>query len=417
LLPGSAPVAEITADPNMHATQVALLALGSTLAFLLLNPFLAMLLVALVGLSWRVPPLAVILPASVSFTLFFYFRHYGVDWYAESTDDVPQYIALYETNRGVPLSQVFLRFIEKPSGNEPLWHLPLWVLMNGFNASADTFVFLQYFTIFLLLFCALTTFSSRHLPAFAVVYFFLIPISLESLSFVFRQQIAFSMFLAGIGLVLVRRRPIGYWILFLTPLMHLSCVFYLAIFLLFDVLNRYGAFDKKLRATVLLVGAMLAVPAVAQVAIQVLDSMGFGRVMDYILYSDNMDRLRIYLLMGVYASSQLAAFYLLRNDAANNLITVLCIAVFSIVLAIPTGNAVYDRLLLFVLPLLSLHLFRCLIQNFAPVWRIPAVLLAFIIGTLRVYGPATEGYGPGAFLAFGHAYDPAMGILKMITTL
>jgi hypothetical protein len=121
--------------------------------------------------------------------------------------------------------------------------------------------------------------------------------------------------------------------------------------------------------------------------------------------------------MGVYAFPQLAAFYLLRTDALNRLILVMCLSVFSIVLSLPAANSVYDRLLMFVLPLISISLFRTVSLNFSPAWRLPVLLLAFAVGTYRSYGSASEGYGPGAYLAYGGAFDPLMGIIKMVSTL
>src|ERR1700733_6063762 len=90
-----------------------------TLAFLLLNPFLALLLVGLISLRYRIPVLAFVIPAAISFTLFFYFREYGVEWYVGgSTDDVPQYLALYQSDYGIPLIEVFTRFVAQPYGHE-----------------------------------------------------------------------------------------------------------------------------------------------------------------------------------------------------------------------------------------------------------------------------------------------------------
>jgi hypothetical protein len=71
---------------------------------------------------------------------------------------------------------------------------------------------------------------------------------------------------------------------------------------------------------------------------------------------------------------------------------------------------------MFTLPLLSLYLFRCLIANFEAGWRIPALMLVFAVGVMRLQGPAETGYGAGAFLAFGHAFDPTMGVLKLLVT-
>lgn len=387
------------------------------LLFMSVNPFLALFLLALLTLVYRIPTFAFIVPAAISFTFFFYFRDYGVDWYpGGATDDVPQYIGLYESDYGLSFGDLFTRFIEQPNGHEPLWHLPLWALINGFDASPDTFVFLHYFVIFCAVFIALATVSTRYLAPLALVYFLLIPISLESISFIWRQQLAFSVFLTGVGLYLVRGHRIGRWLIFASPLLHVSSLFFVAVFLVFEYLWRRGTFDNKLKVSIILVAVLLVIPLASSIFIRFLDSIGLSWIMDYFIGSAGVDQVRVYLLMGGYALPQLAAFYALKNDAANNLFMVLCLAVFSVVLALPAANSIYDRLLMFSLPLLALHLFRCLLLNFSPGWRVPALVCVFLIGVGRVSVPARDGFGPGAFLAFGHAFDPAMGLVKMLAS-
>ena len=64
------------------STAGTLVTLVSLLLFLLLNPFLALFLLALIALFQRVPPWAFIVPATIAFALFFYSRQYGVERYA-----------------------------------------------------------------------------------------------------------------------------------------------------------------------------------------------------------------------------------------------------------------------------------------------------------------------------------------------
>jgi hypothetical protein len=398
------------------STEGTLVTLVSLLMFLLLNPFLALFLLALIALFQRVPPWSFIVPASIAFTLFFYSRQYGVEWYAGlADDDVPTYVALYNENYGMSFLELIQRFFETPSGYEPLWHLPWWALLNGFDASDNTFIFLHYLVIFFTLFLALYSLSSRFLVPFVLVYFFLIPISIDGVAYVWRQEIACFVFLAGAGLDVVRGRKIGKWIVYITPLIHLSCMFFVAAFIAFQVLRKRKAFENQTKVIVYLMLILGTVPALSSIAVVYLDSIGLSRVMGY-LEGRGTDWARIVLLIGVYALPQLLAFLTLRNDDLNRLFLVLCFAVFSIVLALPAANGIYDRLLMFTLPLVSLYLFRCLIRNFAPVWQIPALMVVFAVGVMRLQGPAETGYGAGAFLAFGHAFDPTMGVIKLLVT-
>lgn len=406
--------------PNGSAaltSRVGLTAFVCVLMFLLLNPFLALLFLAFISLSYRIPTPVVVLSAATAFTLFFYFRDYGVVWYPSATDDVPSYINLYYEGDGISYGELFKRFLEAPNGNEILWSTPWWALINGFDASPETFVFLHYFLIFLMLFIALATLSPRYLPALAVVYFLLIPISIDSIAYIWRQQLAFSVFLAGVGLYMVRGRNSGLLLIFGSVLVHVATTFFVVVFLIFEFLRRRGAFANKLKVSLILLGVLSVIPIASTIIIRVLDTIGLERVLDYLLDSGNVDPRRVYLLMGGYVLPLVVAFYVLRNDAANNLFMVLCLATFSLVLAIPSANSVYDRLLMFCLPLLSLNLFRCLMINFPAGWRIVAVLFAFLVGVLRIHASAVDGSGPGAFLAYGHAFDPMMGVLNMLTSL
>lgn len=398
------------------STAGTLVTLVSLLLFLLLNPFLALFLLALIALFQRVPPWAFIVPATIAFALFFYSRQYGVEWYAGlADDDVPTYVALYNENYGMSFLEVIQRFFETPGGYEPLWHLPWWALLNGLDASDNTFIFLHYIVIFLTLFLALYSLSTRFLVPFVLVYFFLIPISIDGVSYVWRQELACFVFLAGAGLDVARGKKIGKWIVYISPLFHLACLFFVAGFIAFQVLRKRRSFENQAKVIFYLVLILATVPALASAAVVFLDSIGLSRIMGY-FEGRGTDWGRIVLLMGVYAVPQLLAFLTLRNDNVNRLFLVLCFSVFSIVLALPAANGIYDRLLMFTLPLLSLYLFRCLIDNFAAVWRIPALMLVFTVGVMRVLGPAETGYGAGAYLAFGHAFDPTMGVLKLLVS-
>jgi hypothetical protein len=107
----------------------------------------------------------------------------------------------------------------------------------------------------------------------------------------------------------------------------------------------------------------------------------------------------------------------LKNDDLNNLFMVLCFSVFSIVMALPAASGIYERLLMFVLPLLGIYLYRCVILNFSARWQLPVIVVAFVFGATRLYLPTRDQSGPMFFLAYGHGFDPLMGVLKMLAVL
>jgi hypothetical protein len=404
------------AERGAAATTTAALGLICVLLFLLVNPFLATFLLAIVGVHRRVPTSIYIVSGSVAFALFFYFRDYGVVWYFNSTDDVVNYVSIYHDLLDAHLVDLIGDFIDAPNGNEILWVLPWWGLNNIFEASEYTFIFLHYLIIFVAVFLALYSLSPRRFLSLVVVYFFLMPISIDSISHIWRQQLAFSMFLGGVGLLHVRGYRAGIWLILLSPLMHLSLIFFVATYMTFRLIRWNGGFNNKLKFSIALILIMTIVPFLSTIAVRFLDAMGLDRIMSF-FEAFGADPRRVYMILGLYMVPLLLAFFLLKNDDTNHLFMLMCFAVFSIVAAIPGANGIYDRLLMFVLPLLGIYFYRCLIRNFPLRWEIPFLVFAFVTGAIRMYLPTREQSGPMYFLAFGHALDPFMGVLKMLVSL
>jgi hypothetical protein len=397
-------------------TDSAAIALVCILLFLVLNPFLALLLLSVISVFRRVPTVVFAVSASVAFALFFFFRDYGIEWYFNSTDDVPNYIYLYESYYSQSVIDLLSNFIDAPNGNEILWHLPWWVLLNLSGASAETFVLVHYFVIFAALFAALATLSARHLAPLALTYFLLTPISLDLAAHIWRQELATSIFLAGLGLHLVKGSRAGKWLICAAPLVHVSFIFFALIFFVSEIIRRNRGFDNKLKFSATLLVILTVIPLLARAAVFFLDSIGLARIMSY-LEGYEIDVTRVYIVICLYAVPLLVSFYLLKNDDANYAMMVVCFSVFSIALALPGANSMYERLLMSALPLWGLFIFRCLLFNFSARWYLPAMLCIFITGVTRLQFVAGRGEGPGRFLAFGHAFDPFMGVAKMLTNL
>src|SRR5262245_16246462 len=113
-----------------------------------LNPFLVLFVLAAIAVYWRVPESAFFVAVPVAFSLFFYFREYGVDWAFSSSDDVPNYVFLYQQNALIDFFGIIPRYFGEPGTGEPLWHMLWWPLINLFDASDETFIFLHYALIF-----------------------------------------------------------------------------------------------------------------------------------------------------------------------------------------------------------------------------------------------------------------------------
>jgi hypothetical protein len=401
-------------DESLLARLLA--ALLCVVLFLTLNPFLALLLIALVSLNVRVPSAPFIVIASIALAVFFYNREYGIEWYPGlAGDDIPHYRSMYEANYGYTLSGIWQRFIESPNGNEILWNLPWWFAVNELDMGTESFVFLHYFTNLATLFIALRLLSKRYWIAFAVVYFFLTPLTVDVMANIFRQQLAFAMFVSGIALRYRHNSRAGSWLIHVSPFMHMSLVFYVITYWVFLVLRRTNAFDRKLRFVVLLTMMMAIVPALSTIAITFLDSIGISKIMSFFETGEG-STLRVYLVLLGYGVPMLAAFFWLDNDDINRLFLLLNFAVFSIVLALPGANGIYDRLLMFTLPLMGLYFFRLFLRYFPPLWRAPALVAIFALGAYRMYLPTLDHNGAFYFLAWGQGFDPFMGLVRMLAS-
>ena len=398
----------LTGDRPHYSLLVGLICL---ILFLFVNPFLALFLLSLVSILHRVPTLGFIVPASIAFAIFFYSREFGIDWYPGSSDDVPQYIKLYQDNQGISLIGLLKDFASRPSGNEPLWRVIWWSLLNGLNASSNTFVFLHYLLNFFMFFIALRALSYRYFIPYALVFLFLIPISIDGLAHILRQGLSSFIFITGVGLYLNTNQRFGRLFIYLSPLFHLSSLFWVSCFLLFESFRKRRLFDNRKKISIVLLFLLFVCPIILTISVTILDSLGVYNILGY-FEGRGINQIRVYLLVVAYGGVQLLAFFLLRNDDLNHLILILCFAVYSLIISLPAANGIYDRLLITVLPLLSVYLFRCILENFHTSWRGPAIIVIFFIGLIRLYSSTDAGYGPGAYLAFGNAFDPSMGLIK-----
>jgi hypothetical protein len=382
---------------------------------LLVNPLLALFILAVLAVFFRVPTSAFFISVPISFALFFYFRDYGVEWAPGSGDDVPGYVLLYQENAFISFSGIFGRFLETPGSGEPLWHILWWPLLNVIGGSDEMFIFLHYLLIFVAAFLSFFVLSKRYFIAFSLVYFFATPLSIESVTYLWRQQLAFSLFLAGIGLYMVHGRQLGRLVIYISPLMHVSMVFFIAIFLAFELYKKYVGLDSKLKFLLIAIINLSAITIVAPFAINYLGSLGLERLASYFEGSGE-DQRNVFISVSIYSLFLFMAHLKLKNDDVNNLFIVVLFAVFGLMLAFPGATGIYIRFLIFAFPLYGLYFFRCYLMNFSTRWLVPVMFLIFISGTIRMYRPTLEDIGVVRYLAFGHPFDPFMGVVKMLVS-
>jgi hypothetical protein len=393
------------------STQL-LLCLGIILLYLLFNPFIALFIIAVFASYLSVPKLPFLLFSSVAFTLFFFYREYDVAW-ASSTDDVPTYVLMYLSNKGLSFFEIFTRFFTSPGNNEPLWHMPFWMLLNVFDASQNTFIFIHYLIIFTLLFYTMISISSRYYSILILAYFFLTPVAIDSMFHIWRQQLASTIFLLGCNIYLVKGKTRGKYLIYLSVLVHLVCMYFLVIFLFFNFLRKRGMIENKTKFFFYALALCMIFILVFDVALKILASFNLDKVLMY-AEGSGASSIRLFIVMSIFMGSLLVTHIIYKNDNLNKLIIFVTFVVTTMTLAFPIADSIFSRLAYFTVPLVGLYFARLFIINLPQKWLLAFVLFIFTTGLYRIISIITDKFASAQFLAFSHPLDPFMGIIKML---
>ncbi len=118
------------------------------LLFLFVNPIYALFFCAFLNLtSLRINYWVFSFMFALSFALLFLLKDYSVDRYLNN-DDIIYYIQQFKIIHDLSWSEIFYRFISRPSGNEPLfwaYYKVAWTLLFG---NTILFTFSYYFITF-----------------------------------------------------------------------------------------------------------------------------------------------------------------------------------------------------------------------------------------------------------------------------
>lgn len=383
--------------------------------FLLFNPFLALFFLAILSVYVKINKPAFFIFGIISFALIFYFRKFGIEANNRS-DDTDVYLKMYHDNKSIPFFEIFTRFFSSPNGNEPLYHLIWWPFINWLDASDKLFLFCHYVVIFSALFFSLYLLSERFFIIIILVFFFITPAVLDTVAFVWRQQLAFSMFLIGIGFFFSERKIIGNLIIYLSPLMHLSAIFFVFIFFAYQIYRKTFSFDKKYKFIFFIVLLYLLLAITFGRVIIYLDDLGLERVLNY--FTDNNDSMGLIILSSIVYSVLLFSSYLfLKNDKLNVFFIATMMSVFCIMIAFPSATGIWSRFSIFSLPFFGIYFYRIFLMNFSLRWNVLIVLFIFLSGLFRMYRSYVgNGGGILSLLAYNHADDPFMGIIKMLVS-
>jgi hypothetical protein len=379
--------------------------------FLFINPFLAVFFVALISFISNVPKCVYSIFASLSFALIFYARDYGVSW-AGSTDDIPNYIIYFHSNDNLSIGDIFTRFFLIPSGTEPIWHILCWVLINIFHASDSDFIFTYYLILFLFLFACFLILSKEHYTLFAVIFFFLTPASMDALFHIWRQELALLVYLIGISLQLVRNKRSGLFLIYITPLIHLSFLYFVILFSVYLYFKNKGTTNTKRKYLFFLAIVSILVSLFYITGVTLLDASGLEAVTGYSSDSGE-NKARIFIVVIINTCLLLLTYVYLKNDDLNKFFLVLFFPILAIIFSFPGSNAIYGRLSIAVLPMLGIYIFRCFLLNFSNKLLPFLTVIIFLTGSLRIY--LAYPVFCTQFLAYCHLFDPTLGIVKSIS--
>jgi len=234
----------------------------------------------------------------------------------------------------------------------------------------------------------------------------------DGLTHIWRQQLAGSMFILGVGLKYRRKSRLGDWLIFITPLIHLSMLFFLSVYCLYLLMRHFGTFMHKSRFILSMIILMGIVFIFLPSAVVFLDSLGIERISSY--YNGKVDTMRLLLIFFVYAMPMLSVYLLFKTDDINRLFFVLSFSVFSIAFLLPGSSGIYDRLFLFTFPLMGIYFYRSLICQLTARTQIIFLIAIFLLAYYRMYLPTMDGYGVMSFLANGDAFNPFIGLINLL---
>lgn len=396
---------------NFYISNKIILSAFLGAVFLVFNPFFALFISALISIKFELPKFSFLLISCISFSMFFYLREYDVIWSA-SSDDVPTYVLLYFSNKGISFVEIFYRFLQSPGNNEPLWHFPFWILLNIFKGSESTFIFIHYFLIFFLLFFSLIFLSNRYFIILIFGYFFLAPVALDSVFHIWRQQIASSIFLLGTISYFVKKNRKGLYLIFLSPLIHLVCLFFVAIFIYFNFLRKKKIIETNTKFIFFVFLISISFVLLFNLGINILASFNLDRVLMYAEDSES-DQFRLLIVLSFLIGAMILTHIKYKSDDLNKFLIIITFVVTSMSIAFPNASSIFGRLAYFTVPLTAVYFIRWFLINMPRKYFILFVFFILFSGMYRIVPLITEKRASVQFLAFNHPLDLFMGIIKM----
>jgi len=385
-----------------------LVAIGLS-AFLFIAPLYSLILLAFVLIFvGDFPDRLALLYACFVVSILVYLRDYGIAWNAEALDDAPRWASIFIENSQSGITVVFDNFLQRPSEHEVLYWLFYWFVGQVTN-NPRIFVILNIAIGLLLVSFALRNLYGRYALIILLGYLLIFPVSLYSLANVYRQQMAFSIFIFAISLILTHRHTrTGNILLLVVPLIHLSTILYVSLYYMY----RISVNDKQRFLLMFIFISLIYIITNPEI----LSMLQFKGIADKIIYyTEYIDRSgRNIKEFGALLVS-LTIFLLARKKGAENLAVISFIVAGSILVSTTVLHdypRIVDRILIFVLPLLSIMLCRAILLAWGPAWGSVSLLGGFFLSTQF----PERGHGIFDFLAFGDFFSWFSPLVSLFQT-
>ena len=330
-----------------------------------------------------------------------------------ATDDVPVYIQMYLSNTGSEyLNRLTNNFIITFFGNEPGWYFLWWPLMNIFNMGIEKFVFTHYFLIFILTIISFRIISKNYYIVLLVTYFLLTPMSLDSITHIWRQQLSFSIFLIGVAFYYIHNIKIGKYLIFISPLFHIMTLFFIFIFIIFKYEKKIKSKNKNLDVLIFSFLTSTVIVIILNFFISLLSNLGVDKILDYTDGGFIGERIFIILVFSVLLIIFLHFKFI--HDNFNRFLFVILNCVLIMVLFSPNAYGLNQRMLMFISPIMGIYLVRTYLNNSTNKFHQPIFLILIILSISKIYLAKINDVGVIRYLAYGDSFQLYSGLIYLI---
>ena len=382
------------------------------LLFLLLNPFLALIILSLIKVNSKKVEYFFHLMFSISFGFFFYCRDIGVDFYSNASDDVAAYLYLFKGYYTSSFGDLFINFLQAPSGNEIGFHF-FWKFISFFTFNPTDLIFLNYFFYFFLLSIFIFKFSKSYFPFLIIGYFFIFPISLYSLAHVWRQQMAVFVFYIAVTNFFNNSNPkLNRLLIWSTPFIHLTSIYFVVLFYVFQFFEKKKKLDIKNIFKVISV-FFISQFLLIQFVIRLFEYLGLTKFLGY-LGGYSVDKSQFFIYLPFYIIITLIVFRHLNKNKTNNFFITVILVCLTIPFSMPQFNALYDRFINLSLPLLGLFFANYIIYSNQKLMNGIGFILIISIGYLRLRPEYLNGEGVISFIGNEDAFNPFNSVLNLL---